>query len=84
MPNGGRLSVAIHETDVGSRITVSDTESAQARLGEFLNLSSGGMAPDSGSIVHRIVTERGGSIDVQAKGKIFMVTIELPKLSKSA
>jgi two-component system sensor histidine kinase PilS (NtrC family) len=89
MPNGGRLSVAINETDPGQvRITVSDTGKGISRdeLGRiFEPFHSGANGTGLGlSIVHRIVTEHGGNIDVQSEtGKGTMVTIELPELSKS-
>ena len=89
MPNGGRLSVAIRETDPGSvRITVSDTGNGISpdELGRiFEPFHSGANGTGLGlSIVHRIVTEHGGKIDVQSEAERgTMVTIELPKLSKS-
>jgi len=89
MPNGGRLSVAINETELGRvRITVSDTGKGIGpdELGRiFEPFHSGANGTGLGlSIVHRIVTEHGGNIDVQSETeKGTMVTIELPELSKS-
>ena len=89
MPNGGRLSVAIDDTDLERiRITVSDTGVgiSPEELGRiFEPFHSGANGTGLGlSIVHRIVTEHGGTIDVQSEtGKGTMVTIELPKFSNS-
>jgi len=89
MPNGGRLSVVIHEPDLGRvRVTVSDTGKGISpdELGRiFEPFHSGANGTGLGlSIVHRIVTEHGGNIDVQSEtGKGTMVTIELPELTKS-
>jgi len=89
MPNGGRLSVVIHEPDLGRvRITISDTgkgigSDELERIFEPFHSGSNGTGLGL-SIVHRIVTEHGGNIDVQSEaGKGTMVTIELPELTES-